>query len=86
MDTDSNGGLVIHGRSYAFSMDDVDFLTWKHNPDTDDYWVKFHFESKDVRVKICLDNFNVLLRAWKGIEFIPDNYKNGDKYGLDRQR
>ena len=86
MRADSNGGLVIHGRSFAFLMDDVDFLTWKYNPETSHYWMKFHFESKEVRRKLRLDDVNEILMKWKGITFNPDNYKNGDRYELDKQR
>jgi len=86
MSADSNGGLVIHGRSFAFLMDDVDFLTWKYNPDTGDYWTKFHFVSKDVRVKLSLTELNELLEQWKGITFDPNEYKNGDRYELDHNR
>jgi len=86
MITDSNGGLVIHGRSFAFPMDNVDFLTWKYNPETGHYWMKFHFESKEVRLKLRLDDVNEILMKWKGITFNPDNYKNGDRYELDKQR
>ena len=86
MITDSNGGLVVHGRSFAFLMDSVDFLTWKYNPETSHYWMKFHFESKEVRLKLRLDDVNEILMKWKGITFNPDNYKNGDKYELDKQR
>ena len=86
MITDSNGGLVIHGRSFAFPMDNVDFLTWKYNPETSHYWMKFHFESKEVRLKLRLDDVNQGLIKWKGITFNPDNYKNGDRYELDKQR
>jgi len=86
MNTDSNGGLVIHGRSFAFSLDNVDFLTWKYNPETGDYWTKFHFESKEVRLKLTLDEVNDILKKWKGIEFNPNEFKNGDRYELDKQR
>ena len=84
--TDSNGGLVIHGRSFAFPMDNVDFLTWKYNPETSHYWMKFHFESKEVRLKLRLDDVNEILMKWKGITFNPDNYKNGDRHEFDKQR
>lgn len=86
MTTDSNGGLVIHGKSFAFPMDNVDFLTWKYNPETGHYWMKFHFESKEVRLKLPLDDVNRILSKWVGIEFNPSEYKNGDRYELDRQR
>ena len=86
MISDSNGGLVIHGRSFAFPMDNVDFLTWKYNPETSHYWMKFHFESKEVRLKLRLDDVNEILMKWKGSTFNPDNYKNGDRYELDKQR
>ena len=86
MITDSNGGLVIHGRSFDFPIDNVDFLTWKYNPETSHYWMKFHFESKEVRLKLRLDDVNEILMKWKGITFNPDNYKNGDRYELDKQR
>jgi len=86
MVTDSNGGLVIHGRSFAFPMDNVDFLTWKYNPETGHYWMKFHFESKEVRLKLRLDDVNEILMKWKGITFNPNNYKNGDRHELDKQR
>ena len=86
MTTDSNGGLVIQGRSFAFPLDNVDFLTWKYNPETSHYWLKFHFESKEVRLKLTLGEVNKILKEWKGIEFNPDDYKNGDKYELDKQR
>ena len=83
---DSNGGLVVHGRSFAFLMDSVDFLTWKYNPDTGDYWTKFHFETKDVRIKLSLDDLNEILFKWKGIQFDPNEYRNGDRYELDTNR
>ena len=85
MSADSNGGLVIHGRSFAFLMDDVDFLTWKYNPDTGDYWTKFHLVSKDVRVNLSLTELNELLEQWNGITFDPNEYKNGDRHELDNR-
>ena len=79
-------GNVLHGRSFAFPLDSVDFVTWKYNPETSHYWLKFHFESKEVRLKLTLEEVNKILKEWKGIEFNPDDYKNGDKYELDKQR
>lgn len=86
MSADSNGGLVVHGRSFAFHMDNVDFLTWKYNPETGDYWTKFHFESKDVRIKVSLSELNRLLEAYYGSTFDPNEYRNGDKHELDNNR
>ena len=44
---------VLHGTSFSVSLDTVEFMTWRRNEDTGDYWVKFHVPSgKEIRIKI----------------------------------
>ena len=53
---------VIHGGSYAVKVKNVDFLTWKKNHETGNYWAKFHTKSgKEIRLKINYDELNRLL-------------------------
>ena len=79
-------GNVLHGRSFAFPLDGVDFVTWKYNPETKLYWLKFHFTSKEVRIRVSLEELNHILGSWFGIEFDINQYKNGDEYELVNNR
>jgi len=44
---------IIHDVSFAVSLDSVEFVTWRKNDDTGDYWVKLHLPSgKEIRIKV----------------------------------
>jgi hypothetical protein len=56
---------VIHGGSYAINLDNIDFITWKKNYETGEFWVKFHTNSgKEIRLKVTLVELNDILQAW----------------------
>ena len=80
-------GKVIHGTSFAIMLSDIEFLTWKKNDDTGDYWVKFHTpSSKEIRIKVSLDHLNFILGEWaimNGNDVYPN--VNGDDNELDNQ-
>tara|TARA_B100000686_G_C16723621_1_gene936450 strand:- start:543 stop:836 length:294 start_codon:yes stop_codon:yes gene_type:complete len=80
-------GKVIHGASFAVMLNEVEFLTWKKNDDTGDYWVKFHTpSSKEIRIKVGLEHLNFILGEWaitKGNDVYPN--VNGDDDELGNQ-
>jgi len=54
---------VIHGGSYSIPTKNVDFVTWKKNIETGEYWAKLHTSSgKEVRLKVNYDELNRLLQ------------------------
>lgn len=53
---------VIHGGSYAIKVANIDFLTWKKNHETGEYWAKLHtISGKEIRMKVSFEGLNELL-------------------------
>ena len=72
---------IIHGSSYALDLDTVEFLTWRVNEDTGDYWVKLHLPSgKEIRVKVPEDDLRDIVDA---VYQDTLELKIGEEYGLD---
>lgn len=72
---------VIHGGSYAIHMDDIDFVTWKKNFETGEYWVKFHTASgKEIRLKVNHEGLNEILTSWgnSDVEYYEDKRNEDD--------
>jgi len=68
---------VIHGGSYSIPAKNVDFVTWKKNMETGEYWSKIHtISGKEIRLRVSYDELNQLLRICgnDGVE-----YGNGDE-------
>ena len=60
---------IIHGTSFAISLDDVEFMTWRRNDETGDYWVKFHVPSgKEIRIKVTATELQEICTTWCGFE------------------
>jgi len=72
---------LIHGSSFAVPLDTVEFLSWRKNEETGDYWVKFHVPSgKEIRIKCKEFELREIVDVWFG-ELI--NLRIGEKYELD---
>ena len=72
---------IIHGSSFALHVDKIEFLTWRLNEDTGDYWVKLHIESgKEIRLKVSENDLREITE-WKYNDKIE--LEIGDFYGLD---
>jgi len=72
---------VIHGSSYALHVDNIEFLTWRLNEETGDYWVKLHTTSgKEIRLKVSTQDLKDIV-DWK----YNGNYNLdiGDEFGMD---
>jgi len=72
---------IMHGSSYALNLDNIEFLTWRLNEETKDYWVKLHLPSgKEIRIKVAEDDLR---------DIVDEVYQEtleldiGDEYGLD---
>ncbi len=72
---------IMHGSSYALHLDNIEFLTWRLNVETKDYWVKLHLPSgKEIRIKVGEDDLR---------DIVDEVYQEtleldiGDEYGLD---
>ena len=77
--TFGEGDQVIHGGSYSIKATNVDFVTWKKNHETGEFWVKLHTASgKEVRLRVSYDDLNEILRTC-GNRLV--HYENGDKDG-----
>ena len=66
---------VIHGGSYAIRFSNVDFVTWKKNFETGEYWVKLHTMSgKEIRLKVNHQGLNDILTTWgnPSVEYYED--------------
>tara|TARA_R110002051_G_scaffold260800_2_gene320591 strand:- start:3931 stop:4209 length:279 start_codon:yes stop_codon:yes gene_type:complete len=78
---------IIHGNSFAIYIPEIEFLTWKQNNETDEYWLKFHTpSSKEIRIKVSLEHLNLILGEWailKGNDIYPN--VNGDDNELENQ-
>ena len=60
---------VLHGTSFSVSLDTVEFMTWRRNEDTGDYWVKFHIPSgKEIRIKVSASELEDIHAAWCGYD------------------
>ncbi len=56
---------VIHGGSFAIHISNIDFITWKRNFETGEFWVKLHTNSsKEIRLKVTLLELNDILQTW----------------------
>ena len=67
---------VIHGGSYSIPVSNVDFVTWKKNLETGEFWVKLHTMScKEIRLRV---NFNELNEILKITGNTLEEYKKGD--------
>jgi hypothetical protein len=72
---------LLHGSSFAISLNEIEFITWRKNEDTGDYWVKFHTPSgKEIRIKVKEEELRDIVDVWfcKNV-----NLKIGDDYELD---
>lgn len=80
---------VIHGNSFAVGFAQVEFITWRMNDETGQYWLKLHTDSsKEIRVKVDLSKLNTILSEWSKYKFgaiTEDNppHYNGDKNVLE---
>lgn len=74
-------GRFIHGSSYVIHMDNVDFMTWRMNDELNEYWVKFHYTNKEVRIRVTPSQLKELVNNWAGEEL---NIKIGEKYGMGK--
>ena len=67
---------VIHGGSYSIPVSNVDFVTWKKNLETGEFWVKLHTMSgKEIRLRVNFNELNEILKI-TGNTLVE--YKNGD--------
>tara|TARA_R100000152_G_C6671413_1_gene107645 strand:+ start:371 stop:658 length:288 start_codon:yes stop_codon:yes gene_type:complete len=67
---------VIHGGSYSIPVSNVDFVTWKKNVETGEFWVKLHtLSGKEIRLRVNFKELNEILRV-TGNSLVE--YKNGD--------
>ena len=74
---------VIHGGSYAINFDNIDFITWRKNFETGEFWVKFHTNSgKEIRLKVTLLELNDILQEWGNTNVIY----YGDENAEEKQR
>lgn len=79
---------LLHGVSFAVPLIDVEFLSWRRNEETGDYWVKFHVPSgKEIRVKINEEELRDIIDTWfgwkSGAGHREMNLKIGEEYELD---
>ena len=57
-------------------MSNVDFVTWKKNVETGEFWVKLHtLSGKEIRLRVNFKELNEVLRV-TGNSLVE--YKNGD--------
>ena len=60
---------VIHGSSYATLLRTVEFVTWRLNEDSGEYWMKFHVPSgKEIRIKVNEEDLRSILNDWAEYE------------------
>ena len=73
---------VIHGGSYSIPASNVDFVTWKKNHETGEFWDKLHTMSgKEVRLKVSYDDLNRILTTCGNRMVHYD--ENGDENGVE---
>jgi len=71
---------VLHGTSFSVSLDTVEFMTWRRNEDTGDYWVKFHIPSgKEIRIKVSATELESIHAVWCGYDVDLDLIDNEDE-------
>jgi|TARA_R110000824_G_scaffold283693_2_gene472048 catalase len=70
----------VHGPSFIIHMDSVDFMTWRMNEDSGEYWVKFHFGTKEVRVRVTPNELKELVAVWANKDI---DIKIGEKNDMD---
>lgn len=69
----------MHGTSFVISLDNVEFITWRLNEDTGDYWVKLHIPSgKEIRIKVGEEELRNIVDVWSANSNIY--LKIGDDY------
>jgi hypothetical protein len=61
-------------------MDNVDFMTWRLNDETNEYWVKFHYSNKEVRIRVSPNHLKELVHTWANEEL---DIKIGEQNELD---
>lgn len=72
---------VIHGSSYATLLRTIEFITWRMNEDTGEYWMKFHLpSSKEIRIKVDEISLREILDEWAETNL---ELELGDKDELD---
>ncbi len=72
---------VIHGSSYATLLRTVEFVTWRLNEDSGEYWMKFHVPSgKEIRIKVNEEDLRSILNDWAEYEL---KLELGDEDELD---
>ena len=72
---------VIHGSSYATLLRTVEFITWRLNEDSGEYWMKFHVPSgKERRIKVNEEDLRSILNDWAEYEL---KLELGDEDELD---
>jgi len=55
----------IHGKSFIVSLRIVEFVTWRLNEDTGEYWVKLHLPSgKEIRIKVSVFELLEIVEHW----------------------
>lgn len=60
---------IIHGSSYATLLRTVEFITWRLNEDSGEYWMKFHVPSgKEIRIKVNEEDLRSILNDWAEYE------------------
>lgn len=70
---------IMHGTSFVISLDNVEFITWRLNEDTGDYWVKLHIPSgKEIRIKVGEEELRNIVDVWSANSNIY--LKIGDDY------
>jgi len=81
MYTISNG--IIHGASFVVELNTVEFLTFRLNEDTNEYWLKLHLPSgKEIRLKVSETDVREITNEWTQKNI---NMKIGDENGLDNR-
>tara|TARA_R100000656_G_C3957083_1_gene129371 strand:- start:2042 stop:2284 length:243 start_codon:yes stop_codon:yes gene_type:complete len=72
----------IHGNSYALLMDNIEFLTWRFNEETKQYWLKLHVPSgKEIRIRVSENELRDIVDTWSMNMMELDI---GDEHGLDK--
>lgn len=72
---------IIHGSSFATTLRTVEFMTWRLNEETGEYWMKFHLPSgKEIRIKVDEDGLRDIVEDWAEINL---DLKLGVKDELD---
>jgi len=60
---------ILHGSSYAVPLDTVEFITWRLNEESGEYWVKFHVPSgKEIRIKVSREELIDIVDDWSNDE------------------